>query len=238
MDINIKNVQQRLNQLGFVGPTGRPLVEDGVKGPNTSFAVISFKKSIGLRARDYIGPLTYAALMRGPATPAGDPEGKYTDIPWLAEAMFILSIHEKRDTSRLKKWFDKSVAWIDPREIPWCGAFEATIMRKAFPGIDLPDNPLGAKNWSKFGQPCKPQLGCTLTFHRGSPSDWRGHVCNYLGESPTAYYVIGGNQTDAVTRTWISKSRLHSARWPSDFPLLNKRVTLDSSGQVLSTDEA
>ncbi len=220
----MKALQSRLNELGF-----GPLAVDGVFGPRTSAAVVSFKRSVGLRARDHVGPITWAALME--PTPE-------SEIPWLAEAMRILGLHEQRDKSKLKLWFDKSVSWIDPSEVPWCGAFVATIMRKWDPELTLPVNPLGAKNWSRFGQECKPQLGCILTFHRGDPSDWRGHVCNYLGESETAYYVIGGNQKDAVTRTWIAKSRFHSARWPLDFSMTGKRILLNSQGVPLSSNEA
>ena len=29
--------------------------------------------------------------------------------------------------------------------------------------------------------------------------------------------MLGGNQSDAVTRTWIAKSRCIAARWPHGF---------------------
>jgi uncharacterized protein (TIGR02594 family) len=224
MSVDVRALQSRLTELGF-----GPLAVDGVLGPRTSAAVVAFKRSVGLRATDYVGPITWAALMED--TPD-------SDLPWLAEALRILGLHERRDKPALKLWFDRSVAWIDPAEIPWCGAFVATVMRKWRPEIALPSNPLGAKNWSSFGVECKPQLGAVLSFHRGKPSDWRGHVALYLGESDTAYQVVGGNQSDAVTKTWIAKSRLHSSRWPLDFPETNTVIRLSSTGAPLSTNEA
>lgn len=224
MAYDIRSIQKRLNELGF-----GPLAEDGVKGPRTDAAVIAFKRSVGLNPRAYLGPITIAALME----PLPD-----SDIPWLAEALRVHGLHEQRDVSRLRQWFDRSVSHIDPREIPWCGAFEATIMRKWRPDIELPKNPLGAKQWAHFGNQCSPQLGCVMVFHRGSPSDWRGHVANYLGESTTAYYVIGGNQTNAVTKTWIVKKRFFMARWPLDYPEQRKQIRLSSDGRPLSSNEA
>ena len=219
----VKTIQQRLNALGF-----GPLVVDGIFGPRTSAAVIAFKRSIGFRARDYVGELTWAALT-GPLPDS--------DLPWLGEALRVLGLHEQRNNHRLREWFDSSVSWIDPDEIPWCGAFLATALRKWKPEIDLPPNPLGAKNWSKFGEECEPQLGAVMTFHRGDPNDWRGHAAFYLGESEGSFYIVGGNQSDAVTKTWIAKSRLHSSRWPLNFPQSRKRITMARSGAPLSTNE-
>ena len=219
----VKTIQQRLNALGF-----GPLAVDGIFGPRTSAAVIRFKKSIGFRARDYVGELTWAAL---------NESAQDSDLPWLAEGLRILGLHERRNNRTLRDWFDRSVAWINPSEIPWCGAFLATALRKWDPEIALPNNPLGAKNWKAFGEACEPQLGAVLTFHRGDPSDWRGHAAFYLGESESSFYIIGGNQSDAVTKTWIAKSRLHSSRWPLNFPQSRKRITMSRNGAALSTNE-
>lgn len=231
MTYDVRWLQSALNRLGFRTPNGRPLVVDGIKGPNTDYAVVQFKKSVGLRARPYVGPITMAALRK-------DPTATSSEIPWLTEGLAVLGLHEGRNTARLMGWFDRSVSWIDPREIPWCGAFVATVMRKWDEDTALPKNPLGAKNWSKFGEKCDPALGAILTFHRGSPSNWQGHVGFYLGESDKAYYILGGNQRNAVTKTWISKNRFHSSRWPLDFPMTGKRIFLDSRGQPLSVNEA
>jgi uncharacterized protein (TIGR02594 family) len=161
-----------------------------------------------------------------------------TDIPWLAEAVRVKGLHEARDTSRLRAWFDASVAWIDPREIPWCGAFVATVLRKWQPGIALPENPLGARNWAGFGAAARPQLGAVLVFWRGSPGGWAGHVGFYWGEDDAAFHVLGGNQSDAVTVTRVAKSRLLAARWPVGVSQPLTTIRLTASGQPLSHNEA
>lgn len=227
MDFDNRWVQARLKVLGFdPGPI------DGVRGPRTDAAVVAFKRSIGLRARPYIGPLTLVALR--PAVP----QSEQVSLPWMVEASAIRGLHEQRDNSRLRGWFDKSVAWIDPRETPWCGAFVATCHRKAAPGIVLPDNPLGARQWRNFGEECEPVFGATLVFWRISKSHWVGHVGFYHGEDDTHYHVLGGNQANAVTVTRIRKDRLLASRWPVDVPVTGRRIFVTPAGVPISTNEA
>lgn len=217
-------VQERLRKLGFYSG-----LIDGKRGPLTNQAIVAFKRSIGFVARPLYGALTHAALMAAP--PA---EAAYL---WFAEAERMLHLHERRDTSRLKAWFDRSVAWIDPREIAWCGAFVATCIRKWQPEAPLPANPLGARQWGAFGERCTPQRGAVLTFWRGSPTGWQGHVAFYAGEDATAFHVLGGNQSDAVTITRIARSRLLESRWPAGEPQPFHIRRLTAGGQ-LSTNEA
>lgn len=223
-EINIQEIQSRLSDLGF-----NPGPIDGIRGPRTDFAIRAFKRSIGLRDRPYIGPLTYAALMNS---------APQSELPWMAAALKVKGLHEGRNTSRLRGWFDKSVSWIDPREVPWCGAFVATCHRIADSDITIPDNPLGARNWGNFGKSCAPVLGATLTFWRGSRSGWKGHVGFYWGEDSAAFHVLGGNQANAVTITRVAKSRLLQSRWPSAVSVTGSRVLLNASGQPLSENEA
>ncbi|SHE79814.1 TIGR02594 family protein [Loktanella atrilutea] len=222
MSYSIKAIQARLNEIGF-----GPLLVDGLQGPRTDAAVTAFKASVGLWPRPYVGPLTWAALNKAPDS----------NIPWLAEAIKVKGLHEARDLTQLRRWFDKSVSWIDPREIPWCGAFVATCHRLASPGIAIPDNPLGARNWGTFGVPCAPTLGATLTFSRPG-SSWSGHVGFYWGEDSTAFHVLGGNQSNAVTVTRVAKTRFLESRWPAGAPNPKTRVLLTTSGAPLSANEA
>lgn len=224
MTIDMKAVQRQLNALGF-----GPLVVDGIKGPRTGAAITAFKRSIGFRATDYLGPLTLAALAGGNSD---------NDIPWLAEAIRLKGLHEDRSQAELMGWFDRAVR-INPGEIPWCGAFVATCLRKWDGLLKLPDNPLGARNWASFGAEVPPQLGAILVFWRGRKSGWQGHVGFYWGEDDSAYHVLGGNQSDAVTVTRIAKSRLLAARWPgAGIAPTGKVIRLTAVGAPLSTNEA
>ena len=56
----VKKLQKALLHKGF-----NPGPIDGRWGAKTERAVIQFKKTVGLRARAYIGPLTKAALFEG-----------------------------------------------------------------------------------------------------------------------------------------------------------------------------
>lgn len=226
--MNLREIQARLAELGFdPGPI------DGVRGPKTDAAVVAFKKSVGLRPRPYIGPITLEALFGDDLDHVRD-----ADIPWMAEASRMRGLHEARDTSRLRAWFDRSVSWIDPREVPWCGAFCATVMRKWESDIALPENPLGARNWMKFGAATQPVFGSIVVFWRGSKSGWQGHVGFYHAEDDAAFHVLGGNQSNAVTVTRIGKERLLGARWPKGVAMDSRPVQVRSDGTPLSHNEA
>lgn len=55
-------LQQALNRLKFKGANGQPLVEDGISGANTVYAVKSFQGSVGLSADGIAGSLTWGAI--------------------------------------------------------------------------------------------------------------------------------------------------------------------------------
>lgn len=229
----VKPIQRRLNELGYVGANGRPLVEDGLFGANTSFAVIAFKKAIGLRPRDFVGEITWRALFdtASPATPEQAP------APWFAELSRLMGLHEERDRTLLERTWASTIGKLNPDATAWCGALEAHIMRATLPGVKIPESYLSARSWKDFGVKCAPQLGAVMVFWRGSPTGWQGHVANYVSESASAYKVRGGNQSDRVSDTWIEKRRLIDARWPSGFPMTGKEIIETKTG-VVSVNEA
>lgn len=220
-----RKVQLRLKELGFdPGPI------DGVRGPRTDAAIVAFKKSIGLRARPYFGPLTERALFTE--------VDKQADLPWMQAATDMMGIHEDRDTARLRKWFDRSVAWIDPRDVSWCGAFVQTCMKIAFPNIITPDKPLLARSWQSFGVSTHPSFGSVLVFWRGQKAGWQGHVGFYRAEDDTHFHVLGGNQSDSVRVTRIAKTRLLASRWPAQWPGRSNPIFVTPGGVPVSNNEA
>lgn len=220
-----KAIQRALLRAGF-----NPGPLDGVRGPRTNAALARFRASVGLSPTPLADADTIELL-------TGQPEPE-THVPWLAEAYRVMGLHERRNTSALRGWFSRSVDWIDPRDIPWCGAFVETCYRQWNPDIVTPDNPLGARNWQGFGLSVPPALGALLVFWRGSRGSWKGHVGFYHGEDRTHYHVVGGNQSDAVTISRISKARLLSARWPDGFPYTTDPIWLDPKGIPVTTNEA
>jgi len=112
----------------------------------------------------------------------------------------------------------------DPGENPWCGDFVETCIRVALPGEPLlgalGTNPYWARNWLLFGQAVQPIPGAVMIFERGSG----GHVGFTVGQDDTHFFVLGGNQSDAVTIARIAKTRLLGARWPATVPPRQQRL--------------
>ena len=77
----------------------------------------------------------------------------------------------------------------------------------------------------------QPIAGAVLVFSRGSG----GHVGFAMGQDDTHLYVLGGNQSDAVTIARIAKSRLLGARWPATMPLRQQRLRTMKPGEFLLT---
>lgn len=163
-----------------------------------------------------------------------------TAAPWLDEARRLIGVAEiagSKSNIAILSWAKKLGGWIASfyknDDTPWCGLFVAhcvttTVLDK------IPANPLGALNWATFGRPCaKPSLGAILVFKRTGG----GHVGFYLGETPDAYYVLGGNQNNKVCQEWIAKERCVAVRWPATAQQQGGPVLLARGGK-LSTNEA
>jgi uncharacterized protein (TIGR02594 family) len=67
-----------------------------------------------------------------------------------------------------------------------------------------------AKSWLDWGKPCSPVLGAVVVFGR----EGGGHVGFLVGQNDTNWYVLGGNQSNAVNITPIARNRAIGYRWP------------------------
>jgi uncharacterized protein (TIGR02594 family) len=157
-------------------------------------------------------------------------------LPWITEAKTALGRHEARDRTWLMDWLKRDGRSLgDPGKNPWCGDFVETCIRIALPDEPLlgalGTNPYWARNWLLFGQAVQPITGAVLIFERGSG----GHVGFAVGQDDTHFYVLGGNQSDAVTIARIAKSRLLGARWPATVPVRPQRLLTMKPGEFLST---
>lgn len=144
---------------------------------------------------------------------------------WLETARRLLGVHEGVGPAinpEIIDWARQEGGWIErfyrDDEIPWCGLFVGHCLQGA--GIAGPKNPLSALAWADWGIGLDPDhlcLGAVLVFKRAGG----GHVGFYVGEDPDgqALHVLGGNQSDQVSVTRISRIRLHAARWPQSVPL-------------------
>jgi len=213
MTEHMRALQRALDGLGY--PPG-PV--DGIWGARTRAAVESLLAANGRRG----------------GTVAADP---VTDLPWMAEARAVLGRHEARDNGWLSRWLRSDGGTLgDPAKLPWCGDFVHTCIRLAQPAEPfsgpLGQNPYWARNWLALGDATAPTYGAVLVFERGSG----GHVGFAVGQSAAHFYVLGGNQSNAVTIAPIAKTRLLGARWPRTFPRAPIYLPPMSGGSV-STNE-
>lgn len=233
----VAELQKQLHHLGF-----DPGVIDGVWGRRTQAAVRAFQAKHGLVVDGIVGPKTFKALFAKDM----DGNGELDDqaLVWFQEARRLKGVKETPGAASNRVILD----WASGLNIPysgddvaWCGLFVAHCIGSTISSEPLPNNPLGARNWLKFGAPAKPTLGAILVFWRGSVAGWKGHVGFYAGESATrdAFLVLGGNQADKVSFAWISKQRFLGARWPSTVPIQDsQRLIVADGGDPLSDFEA
>jgi uncharacterized protein (TIGR02594 family) len=202
-------IQRGLEQLGH-----SPGTIDGLWGLRTARALKSLLAANGRAA---------AVAPPGP-------------LPWITEAKSALGRNEARDRSWLMDWLKRDGRSLgDPSKNPWCGDFVETCIRVALPDEPLlgalGTHPYWARHWMLFGREVQPITGAVLIFERGLG----GHVGFAVGQDDTHFYVLGGNQSDAVTIARITKSRLLGARWPATYPPRLQRLPSMKPGEFLST---
>ncbi|WP_107327879.1 TIGR02594 family protein [Agrobacterium pusense] len=222
----VREVQQRLISLGYdVGRSGA----DEIPGRSTAKAVTRFQedKKLSILYPGTIGPKTLKAL--------GLNDNKPMVPPWVTEARRFLGLHEVKSAKAL----DKALR-LDASETAWCGAFVGMVVATALPKEPMPANPLGSRNWLKFGKPLNdPQICAIAIFWRGSKDGWQGHVGIVVGHDKTHLHILGGNQSDSVSIARIAKTRLLRYRWPityQDAPFAAMPMTTISAS--VTTNEA
>ena len=233
--MKILDVQSILAQLGY-----KPGPLDGIYGRQTAEAIKAFQARSGLVPDAVVGPLTAAALLTAFPLDDVDPEPPRV---WYAEAARQYGTREipgPASNHTILQWANDRGIPYNNDDIPWCGLFVAHCIGSTLPSEPLPSNPLGARQWLKFGISIEPTRGAVLVFWRGSPQSWKGHVGFYAGEDDDAFCVLGGNQRNEVSLAWIAKNRLLDARWPATVapPVGDDPVILARSATQLSINEA
>ncbi|GLK56305.1 uncharacterized protein (TIGR02594 family) [Methylopila capsulata] len=223
--MTVLDLQRALRQRGFApGPL------DGIFGRLTRAAVIAFQTREGLPATGLADAATVARLSATPATPA--------EPVWLAEArrwMGLSEIAGARSNATILRWGRAIADWYRDDDTPWCGAFVHAQIAATLPDEPLPANALWARGWAQFGVGlATPSPGAILVFSRGTG----GHVGFYVGEDATRLRVLGGNQSNAVTESWIAKARLLAVRWPKTAPAPARGRVASTAAGELSLNEA
>jgi uncharacterized protein (TIGR02594 family) len=235
--MNTRDIQNALKAAGFdPGPI------DGIRGRKTIAAIKQFQAANDLEVDGIVGPKTAAKLFANDI-PEDESFAIPTTMPWLEEAFRLIGTREHPghgSNEAIMGWAEQlELTSYSDDDIPWCGLFTAHCIGSQLPEEALPGNPLGARKWQMFGTSTSPQLGSVMVFWRGSPRGWKGHVGFYWAEDDTAYHILGGNQSNAVTIARMSKDRLLEARWPSTaMDPQNITRTANANGRVLSQNEA
>ncbi len=193
----------------------------------------------GLRDRDgrRIATAEYELIMAAIAGRWRPTLGQMDEPAWMAVARKLIGTREipgPAHTSFIAKgWARLGAAWFNDDETPWCGLFVAHCIDAA--GLEYPGKGsfARAKAWLDWGRDCPPVLGAIVVFGRNGG----GHVGFLAGESATNYYVLGGNQGNAVNIAPIAKARALGCRWPATLPHLTSSLPRLAGGK-LSENEA
>lgn len=203
-------IQERLKELDYdPGPV------DGVRGRRTIAAIRRFQADKGLIVDGIVGPATRGRLFAGTDVA---PPTQVADRPWYEEARRLIGTREKPGPGSnpvIEDWAETLDIPYRSDDIPWCGLFVAHCIGSTLLNENLPSNPLGARAWSRFGKACEPSKGSILVFWRESMASGKGHVGFYAGEDEKGFYVLGGNQSDAVNIKRLPKSQFLGSRWPA-----------------------
>jgi uncharacterized protein (TIGR02594 family) len=232
-----RTIQQALTDKGFdPGPV------DGVWGRATIAAVIRFQTANALTPDGIVGPATRAALLTSAPPPAPATAAvAATFLPWFEEAKHLVGTKEvlgPKSNPTILDWATSLDINYKGDDIPWCGLFVAHCIGVTLPQEVLPGNPLGARQWERFGDSSTARVGAIMVFWRDTPTSGKGHVGFYVGEDETAYQILGGNQSDSVCLTWLDKQRLVTARWPKGASFLVTSSVRKRRDQGLSSNEA
>jgi uncharacterized protein (TIGR02594 family) len=238
-----KELQKLLIKKGF-----NPGKVDGHYGPKTEAALIAFKKSVGLRARAYLGPLTIAALRDGiKAAPSRVKmyNGRTREIPpWVRLAYGYLGLAEikgKKHNQDIIGWWEALKLPFRDDETPWCAGFKNRMIQKA--GLVIPKKyraaALGWK-WNGFGVRLSgPALGAVAIMPRpGKPGS--GHTTFVVGRDRHGNIMgLGGNQGNKVAiNPYNEEARNIEYYWPEGYPIpvqigMRTLPIIDATGGVL-----
>lgn len=236
---SVKAIQQALKDKGF-DPGGI----DGVWGRKTIAAVKQFQAKEGLDVDGVVGPRTRAALVGNNGTTPVAVAVAVADgsiLPWFEEAKNLMGTREAKgdaDNPVILDWADDLDIHYSGDDVPWCGLFVAHCVGATLPQEALPANPLGARQWERFGDTTQPRVGAVMVFWRESRTGGKGHVGFYAGEDNDAYQVLGGNQSDTVSLAWVPKRRFLSAHWPKSAANLTSSSVIKKRNEGFSTNEA
>jgi uncharacterized protein (TIGR02594 family) len=116
----------------------------------------------------------------------------------------------RANNPKVVQYYVDSVKAAQADSVPWCSAFVGAMLARS--GYK-PSGSLMARSYLTWGRKLKePVPGAIVVFARGRPPS--GHVAIVESVSNGMLNVIGGNQSDAVTRARYSRAKALGYRWP------------------------
>lgn len=206
--LTVSKIQLELSKAGF--DAGEI---DGVWGRNTIAAVRAFQRSKNLTETGLVDTATFKSLISS----SDQATNSLPMPPWLLEGERLSGVEEVSgggNSRVILNWATELGITYSDDDIPWCGLFVAHCIAATMPKDALPNNPLGARQWEKFGDVTEPALGAIMIFWRETRFCGKGHVGFCTGFDNGAYRILGGNQNNKVSLAWVSESRFVTARWP------------------------
>ena len=151
----------------------------------------------------------------------------WIEIAWTHNG--LKEVAGPKHNTKIQEWLAKLGAWWRDDETPWCGTFVAHCLREA--GHPVPKHWYRALAWRDYGSRLRASHVCEgaiLVFSRAGG----GHVGFYVGEDSHYYYVLGGNQANAVNVMKLAKVRCIDIRWPTGMPVVKGPVYMTNKVRV------
>ncbi|KQO43038.1 NlpC/P60 family protein [Methylobacterium sp. Leaf85] len=212
--MTVAAIQRALLARGYdLGRAGA----DGDAGPKTIAAVTAFQRAAGLVADGIAGPLTVKALS---SVAVAEKRAEPDQPAWLTlaadEVGTVEGIGKSNNPKVIRYFADAGFTGIKDDSVAWCSAFVGAMLHRAGP---KPSGSLAARSYEGWGVGLPgPVLGCIATKKRGN-SSWQGHVAFVVGANKDQVFLLGGNQSDAVTVAAFKRSEVTAYRWPADVPI-------------------
>ncbi|WP_045836055.1 TIGR02594 family protein [Hyphomicrobium sp. 99] len=134
---------------------------------------------------------------------------------WLAAAWAEFGVREipgKENAAEILRYFrEAGDSSVESEETPWCAAFAGAMLKRA--GCEGTGSLL-ARSYLDWGISLdEPRFGAVAVLARGDDPT-AGHVGFVIGATGEKLYLLGGNQSDAVTVAPFDAARLLGFRWP------------------------
>jgi uncharacterized protein (TIGR02594 family) len=136
------------------------------------------------------------------------------DPRWLLSALADLGVKEApgvTDNPRVVAYHKATDGGDAPDAIAWCSSFVCYHVEHAG---HRSTRSKAARSWVAFGTTLEePRLGAIAVLSRGA-NPALGHVGFWIAGDADVCWLLGGNQSDAVTIAPFLRSRLVAVRWP------------------------